>query len=522
LNLLEANPAGPRPVSWRGRAGSALTSPVDAAALAYFRIVFGLVLAWEARRYLRYGWVEAFFFPRPFRFTFWPFGFLEPWPGSGMKLHFMALMVIGLMVAAGLFYRLAAVLAFLGITYVFLLEKALYLNHMYLVCLVAFLMIFLPANRIWSVDAWRRRGVRTSVVPAWTLWLLRFQLALPYFFGGIAKLNPEWFRGQPLRMWLAGDSDFPVIGRLFTEEPVVRLMTYGALVLDLFVVPLLLFRRTRPFAYAAAVLFHLMNARLFSIGIFPWLMIGGTAIFFPADWPRRIYEDLTKRPGSVRSIAWWLGFAGGAAVGWTLPVQFDIPQVVLGGLGGALTLFSLVELYRPLPEAADPKPADEPQVGREAAPGRLRRPVAVLLALWVGFHVLMPLRHLVIPGNVHWTEEGHRYSWMMLVRSKRGETEFVVTDASRGTTWTVDPREYLGRHQIGPMQGKPDMILQFAHYLRDRLHGEGYEDVEIRARTLLIFNGRPAQPFVDPEVDLGREQWPWLGHAEWILPEEQP
>ncbi|HEX2179837.1 MAG TPA: HTTM domain-containing protein, partial [Actinomycetota bacterium] len=444
-----------------------------------------------------------------------------PWPGSGMKVHFVVLGLLGLMLAAGLFYRLVAVLVFLAISYVFLLEKALYLNHIYLVCLVAFLMIFLPANRIWSLDAWRFRGMRTPVVPAWTLWLLRFQLALPYFFGGIAKLNPDWLRGEPLRMWLAGDSDFPVIGRFFTEEPVVRLMTYGALVLDLFVVPLLLFRRTRPFAYAAAFLFHLLNARLFSIGIFPWLMIAGTAIFFPPDWPRRIYEDLTRRPGSLRSIAWWLGFAAGAAVGWTLPVQFDIPQVVFGGLGGALTLFSLVELYRPMPvpAARGEENFERAQAVDPPAPRRLTRPVSLLLALWVGFHVLMPLRHLVIPGNVHWTEEGHRFSWMMLVRSKRGETQFVVTDASRGNTWTVDPREYLGRHQIGPMQGKPDMVLQFAHYLRDRLHDEGYEDVEIRARTLLQLNGRPAQPFVDPDVDLSKQHWPWLGHADWILPE---
>ncbi|CAN5884499.1 hypothetical protein BH23ACT12_BH23ACT12_01590 [soil metagenome] len=494
----------------------ALFRPVDSGSVAYFRIIFGLVVSWEAWRYFKLGWIDRFFVEPQFLFTYWPFHFVSPWPGWGMKAHFFVLGGSGILVALGAFYRVASVVLFTAMAYVFLLEKVNYLNHLYLVCLLAFLMIFLPVHRIWSVDVLRRPALGSATVPAWVLWVLRFQLALPYFFGGVAKLNGDWLQGEPLRMWLAGDTDFPLIGRYFTEEQVVLLMSYGALVLDLLVVFLLLWRRTRPFAYVAAILFHFMNSRLFNIGIFPWLMIAGTALFFPADWPRRVLADLRRRPGSVRSIAWWTGAVLGALLGWKLPTTFTLPQVGLGALGVAIALYSLAELRRPLPGA----PADSEGAAPAAGHHRPGRPgVVLLLSVWVAVQVLLPLRHLVIPGEVFWTEEGQRFSWMMLVRSKQGEVSFVVNDTSRGDSWEVMPEEYLARRQVLVMSNKPEMVVQFARYLEEVFRKDGYEDIQVRARTAISLNNRPPRPIIDPEVDLTEVEVPLFGSADWILPE---
>lgn len=506
--------------SLRSRVVSSLFAPLDLAALAYFRIVFGLVVCWESWRYFSLGWIDAFFIDPPFLFTYWPFHFVDPWPGWGMKAHFLVLGAAGILVALGMFYRVAASVLFVAMAYFFLLDKANYLNHIYLVCLLAFLMIFLPAHRMWSVDARRKPSLRADTAPAWTLWLLRFQLALPYFFGGIAKLNPDWLKGEPLRMWLAEDVDFPLIGRFFTEEPVVKLMTYGALVLDLLVVFFLLgSRKSRPFAYAAAVAFHFTNSRLFNIGIFPWLMIAGTAIFFPPDTPRRILEDLRRRPGSLRSFAWWVGMVGGALLGWKLPTTFTLPQVAIGGLGVAVLCWSLTELLRPLPAApvaSQPDPEDRRVPGAALRPPR---PVLALLVLWVAVQVLLPFRHLAVPGNVYWTEEGQRFSWMMLVRSKQGQVTYEVTDVSRGESWEVFPEDYLTRRQTFTLRDKPDMIVQFAHYLQDQLREEGYPEVEIRALTAISLNNKPERPVIDRNVDLTRVKVPWFGKAAWITAE---
>lgn len=521
MSLDHAPPAPVRSLPLRERFRSALFAPVDISSLVYFRIVFGLVVAWEAWRYISWGWVDRDFLSRTFLFTYWPFDFVAPWAGWVMKLQFTLLIVAGLMIALGVRYRLAATFAFLGLTYVFLLDKALYLNHHYLVCLIAFLMIFLPAHRMCSVDVRRKPELRSRHVPGWTVWLLRFQLALPYFFAGIAKLNEDWLKGEPLRTWLAGSTDFPLIGPLFTQEPVVRGMTLGAMALDLSVVFLLVFRKTRPFGYAAAVLFHFMNARLFNIGIFPWLMIAGTAIFFPPDWPRRIVDDLRHRPHSLRSYSWWLGFGLGATVGLTLPKVFAGFHVAVGGLGGALTLFSLAELFSPLPEDSAASAREKTDnVPVPEGTHHSQRLIAILLSVWLGVHLMLPLRHIVVPGNVSWTEEGQRFAWMMLLRTKRGDMNYLVTDVSRDHTWEVDPADYLSSKQMFTFLGKPDMMLQFAHYLRDSLRAEGYDDIEIRARTAISLNGRPSRPIIDPEVDLTTVNRPWFGRADWILNED--
>jgi surface polysaccharide O-acyltransferase-like enzyme len=98
-------------------------------------------------------------------------------------------------VMVGFLYRIAAPLFFLAFTYFFLLDQTRYMNHFYLVCLISFLMCFLPAERAFSVDALLRRSIRSDVVPAWTLWLLRAQVGIPFFYGGIAKLNSDWVHG---------------------------------------------------------------------------------------------------------------------------------------------------------------------------------------------------------------------------------------------------------------------------------------------------------------------------------------
>ena len=205
------------------------------------------------------------------------------------------------------FYRLSATAFFLIITYVFLLEKARYLNHLYLVSLIAFLMIFVPAHRHFSLDALRSRDIRSKIVPAWSIWLLRFQVGIPMFLGGIAKINADWLRGEPLRSWLSSRTDFPLIGQFFTSEVMVWMMNYWSIFLDLFVVFFLLNRRTRLFAYIAALHFHFINSRLFDIGIFPWMLIVTTAVFFEPDWPRRVFNDL-RQGYSYRIFALFGGF----------------------------------------------------------------------------------------------------------------------------------------------------------------------------------------------------------------------
>ena len=281
-----------------------LLEPIDPASIGVFRIAFGFILFWEIVHYFLNGWIARYYIEPRFHFSYFGFDWIKPLPGNQMYFCFAFLGVLTLCIAIGFCYRSAITLFFFTFTYVFLLEEARWLNHFYLVILISFLLIFIPANRVFSVDSLLYPQKRSRPTPRWTLWILLTQIAIVYVFGALAKLSsPDWLRGQPMGLWLAENTDFPLIGILFTQKWMGLFFSYGGLLLDLLFVPLTLWRRTRPFALMAALLFHLTNAQLFNIGIFPWMMIAANTLFLPPDWPRKLIRRLPSAAPEVHTQA---------------------------------------------------------------------------------------------------------------------------------------------------------------------------------------------------------------------------
>lgn len=265
-----------------------LSDPIDGLWLALFRIGFGICLAVQTWWSFSRDEIHTHYVEPKHHFTWVGFDWIQPWPGDGMYLHFLVLLIASICIAVGFWYRTACLTYFVGFTYVFLLDKSWYLNHHYLICLLSFIAVFLPANRQLSLDSLRYPKLRCKTVPGWTLWLLRFQIGVPYFFGGIAKLNPDWIMGEPMRTWLAEKADRLVFPTIWTHEWCVYFFVFGGLLLDLFLIPCLIWKRTRLAAMIAMTLFHFLNYYLLSIGIFPWLMFVATLILFlePETWAR--------------------------------------------------------------------------------------------------------------------------------------------------------------------------------------------------------------------------------------------
>jgi vitamin K-dependent gamma-carboxylase len=341
-------------------------------------------------------------------------------------------------------------------------------------------------------------------------------VGVPYFFAGIAKLNFDWlFRAEPLREWLLDDSDFPLIGGLFAYEPVVYAMAIGSTLLDLASPFLLLHRRTRTAVYGLTLAFHFMNSRLFGIGIFPWMMIVATTLFFDADWPRRFIASL--RSGRlVTRLAIAGGFAIGFAVGGLLPDTFSYFRASVGGFGVAVFVFHA--LPGPLRQATHARPLRRPTPWQRF---RLGPALAWFLAIWVAVQLLLPLRHWLYPGNHNWTDEGHRFAWNLLVRQKRIVATFIVTDPATDETWTVSPSGFLNPFQVGRVTTYPDIALQFAHHV-ERYYREqrGLGDLEVRVRTFGWLNTREPQELIRPNVDLTKVDRPYISPADWIAPLE--
>jgi vitamin K-dependent gamma-carboxylase len=290
------------------------------------------------------------------------------------------------------------------------------------------------------------------------VWLLRFQIGVPYFYGGLAKLNADWLQGEPLRAWLAARTDIGPIDAALTNPSVVWTMTYGALVLDLLVVPLLLHRRTRIPAFVAVTGFHLLNAWLFGLFIFPWLMIAATTIFFDPDWP----EGLLAR--------------------WR------------------------------------PRPVARSAARSHAAPStgaRVRPILTASLAIWVLVQLTLPLRHYAIDGSPNWTEQGHHFAWHMKLRDKQGTATFRVGEGS--SVVTVDPADHLNDHQLHRLPGHPERLVHFARHL-STLH----DGAPVRVDTSVSLNGRRPQAIVDPDVDLTTVPLVSWGRRSWVLSLGEP
>src|SRR5688572_3803880 len=158
----------------------ALFEEVDASSLVFFRVAFGLIMLVECWRFWSHGWIERHYIAPHFAFKYYGFGWVEAWPGDGMYWHFAGLAVLSVLIMAGALYRLSAVLFFFAFTYVFLLDQARYLNHFYLVILIALLLILVPAHRAFLVVAALRPQLSTATVPACAVWLLRLQVEILY------------------------------------------------------------------------------------------------------------------------------------------------------------------------------------------------------------------------------------------------------------------------------------------------------------------------------------------------------
>lgn len=434
---------------------------VDCSSLAVFRISFGAILFIECCRYFAHGWIADYEQPK-FFFKYFGFEWVQAWPGHGMHYHFYILSVACLLFMLGAFYRVAATLVFIGFTYVFLLDETFYLNHIYLVCLISFLMIFAPANRLWSVDALLRPKIRRAFVPVWSLTMIRFQMALVYAYAGVAKLDGDWLSGRSIDHLIPQKPGFEAL-RNFALDPLVSQgIVIAGLLFDLSIVPLLLCRRTRVTGFILATAFHVTNSFLFQIGIFPWMAIAVTVLFFDADWPRQVYAWAASR------IGWKVG----------------------------------------------PKPATSSRL--TVAP-KMRIYIATFAAVYLALQLAIPLRHWLYPGMTDWTDQGHRFSWRMMLRNRSGKATFWVEDKNMGTREKVHLKLFLTRSQITVMSKTPDMILQFAHFIKADMAARGHPHCEVHVEDLVSLNGRSPQPLIDPKVDLAsqpRNLWP----AHWILP----
>ncbi|WP_442845474.1 HTTM domain-containing protein [Leeuwenhoekiella sp. H156] len=418
-----------------------LTKNTEAAPLAVFRILFGVMMLLSIIRFWSNGWIKKLYLEPDFHFTYYGFSWVQPL-GNFTYVIFGICALAALGIALGYRYKWSVLLFFLSFTYIELMDKTTYLNHYYFISCLAFLMLFLEGGAYFSLDSYRRKQAFTHI-PKWNIDSIKLLLGIVYFYAGLAKLNSDWLlRAMPLKIWLPSKYDLPLLGNLMQQEWVHYSFSWFGAIYDLSIPFLLLYKPTRKLGFVLVVIFHVLTRVLFPIGMFPYIMIVSALIFFDAGFHQKIINFLRK--------------------------SFRIKTLVT----------------------------------TERVSKMSSKPALIAVAAFFVIQLLLPWRYLAYPSELFWTEEGYRFSWRVMLMEKAGYAQFKVVDEQTGKNFYVDNSDFLTPFQEKQMSTQPDFILEYAQYLAAHFSAQGHKNLAVYVESYVALNGRLSQPFIDPNVNL--------------------
>jgi hypothetical protein len=318
-------------------------------------------------------------------------------------------------------------------------------------------MVFLPAGNCFSIDALQKG--ETESIPNWTILIIKFQVAVVYVFAGIAKLNYDWLiDAMPLSIWLPANSHLPIIGGLLKLQFTAYFFSWFGAIYDLFIVFFLIYPKTRKVAYFLVIVFHLSTSALFNIGVFPYVMIALTTIFFDKSFQINVVNRLKK----------WFGYK---------------------------TNVVTTHSYRPI----------------------MKTVVSTSILIFTIIQLAIPLRFLLYSGDLFWKEEGYRFSWRVMLMEKAGTVFFTVVDKDTNKKIEIVNSDYLTPNQEKQMSTQPDLILQYVKIIEEDFASKGITNVEIYADSFVKLNGDFSKRYINDKVDLTKKSY----HDDldtWILP----
>jgi len=428
---------------------------VSIAPLVVFRLFFGALMCYSIIRFYLNGWIESNYILPQFYFPLFDWQWVQPLSGNGMYIIFVVLGISSFCICIGFLYRINTALFFLLFTYTELIDKTYYLNHYYLVCLLSFWMMLVNAHHHFSIDSLLFPKIKRKSVPQWQIVIFKLQLSIVYFFAGLGKVNPDWlFHAEPMRTWLPSKYQLPLLGKIVQYKTTAFLFSWMGCLYDLSIWFFLLLKKTRKLAYLAVIVFHVLTSILFpQIGMFPYIMMVCTIIFFATEWHEKVLSTIQKYYSKVFKKVTTVS-SSSLELPKDIKLTFKLKLISLG-----LGLYVLLQLY-------------------------------------------LPFRYLYYPGNLLWHEQGFRFSWRVMLIEKAGTTAIIVEDPKTKKRKEVKQCDHLTAFQQKQMSSQPDMILQYVHFVGDQfLKEKGYKP-QIFVKSNMKLNGRRSMPFINDTVDL--------------------
>jgi hypothetical protein len=427
-------------------------SPAEKVAL--FRIGFAFALFLQAFLFYRNDFIQQDVLDPVLHFSYPGFSFISVLDPPIMYALLILLFISALSLMLGYRSRLSAAIYLLSFGYLFLLDKGYYNNHYYLELLLLTLLCFIPSDAALSISGKKRSLYK------WQVFLLLFQFSLVLIYAGFNKLNYYWLvEHEPIRHILQAKAVSSQLD-LWNSVLLENVLVWGGLFFDLFIVPLLLWKRTRLLAIALFIIFNTLNSILFydigEIGVFPLVMLSSLILFVPdkniAKLMKRFF-DHSSAPLSDEKLSY---------------------------------------SFSPLAKG--------------------------MITTYVVLQVLIPLRHHLYKGNVDYTGEGQRFAWRMKSVYKDFSISLILEDKERGISAALDPRTVLTMKQFTNLGYYPELLLPLSENLRQTAREKGIDKAMIYADYQVAFMGHPMQYIVDPNRELGELKYSPFRHSDWILP----
>ncbi len=438
-----------------------LTQKTDGRFLFVFRIVFGLIMAYDKIYYIKSRLISDGFLAPKVLFPYYGLEFIKPMSQSTMNAILLLLLISAIFIALGILFKYACCFLGLGTFYFLLLDKGIYNNHIYMFGMVALLLMFTNADKGYSLKSFFSKEKSNNEIEIWQLWLFRFQIVVVYFYGGLTKLNSDWLLSKaPVKAMLSA--------KKINSDLLLYFFSYGGMLFDITIGFLLLYKPTRIFAFISVLIFNITNNYFFDdIGVFPMAMIFSSILFFnPADFSflknAVVYVDKKKKQKNQVS-----------------------------------------------------------EMSKEEIKVSKRYLLVLGLSLHVVFQLLFPLRFLLSPNDLEWTGEYSFFSWRMKSQTRAyKEFSFFIEDSKSHKKYPVKANTMINPMQIMAMSRDPRMILPFAKYLEQEGLNRNFENPKVFARIQESFNGNPPQFIVDTNLNLAAQEYKLGEKINWLLPQK--
>ncbi|KPJ14894.1 Vitamin K-dependent gamma-carboxylase [Papilio machaon] len=581
--------------------------PKDASSLAVTRILFGIAMLFDipderggAALTERWGDLSTCHFPL--------LPFIRPLPMPHMAMVYAALWLGALGIALGYKFRVSSITFTACFWYLLLVEKSYWNNHSYLFGLVGLLLTVTQANCYWSIDAYLNPSVSSPTVPYWNYFILKYQFFILYFMAGVKKCTAEWLTGYSVQNlsehwvfnlfksidaylnpsvssptvpywnyfilkyqffilyfmagvkkctaeWLTGYSvqnlsEHWVFNpfKLFlsvsqTDYLVVHWFVFA---FDLTVAGWMMWSRSRHIAMILCALFHLMNSRLFRIGMFPWVCLATMPLFYPFDWPKLVFNYMKDSYTKSKAIIckYKCMFLNGNIVQVkhnkeilneenTEQIENDVIDKSDEDLSNEAVDESLKKIKESHTNDEEINKTDLSENDKSATTDKdanegKRILTCILIGIYVFLQGFLPFSHFITKGYNNWTNGLYGYSWDMMVHTWDMDSVIVkVVDNEKNIEFYVDPH-HLTPNERWSRHG--DMVHQYARCIKDNIMKESSkrkwnnsgnylsENISIYIDVWASLNGRFTQRMFDPKVDMLNVSWSPFSPISYLMP----